>query len=196
MQSYRFVDGTCRGIPTPAVAHYDRSNHHPKGLVKQAYSAKVILTPGGKPRKWHLTAYFSYEDLEDIPTIENDTALSRISPPPPGLFWNGKTRSKDNGGVYSSQRRMSLDTSSSSSSSAPPSPSRKDHSLPAFRHQSPHPPILCPTPGLTLPPLHAAVQTHPHPSGSLFFGGGGRLPQTRAAEDQRMIRILNAKHLG
>jgi hypothetical protein len=175
--TYRFIDGIGRGIPTPAVAHYDRSNHHPKGLVKQAYSAKVLLSPTAKVRKWHLTAYFTYEDLENIPTIDQDEMLQRVTVPR-GVFRNGKTRSR-NAGVERVGRCRSADTETSSSKSASsPKPmytatgnrTMFDSSSRAEDRR------------LVLPPLQSTLaHTHTH--------------RTRTAEDHRVIQILNSQHI-
>lgn len=184
--SYRFIDGTCRGVPTPAVAHFDRSNHHPKGLVKQAYSAKVQLGPNTRARKWHLTAYFSYEELENLPTIDDDVRLRRINPPP-GVFRNGKSRSRDTG-ISMRRRSHSSDTASSSASSPPQSPIRTIRALPSFR----------PTQNTTarpkdepliLPPLLSAIPRAF--SGSSYVGA----QKSRPVEDQRVIHMLNARHV-
>lgn len=39
LRRYRFVDGPSRTWTSSAQSHYDRSDRHPLGLVKQAYSA-------------------------------------------------------------------------------------------------------------------------------------------------------------
>jgi hypothetical protein len=64
-------------------------------LIKQTYSAIVSLPNDsqnpGKRRKWHLTAYFSQDDFDQLPTIEHDRLLRTI-PVPPGIYRSGKTR--------------------------------------------------------------------------------------------------------
>jgi len=180
---YRFIDGTYRGVPTPAVAHYDRSNHHPKGLVKQAYSARVSLSPTAKPRKWHLTAYFSYEDLEHIPTVDQDTMLQKVTVPP-GVFRNGKARSRDTG-MEREGRGHSSDTETSSLSSSSPNPTSTIASYHTMSNASTH----SGDPRLVLPPL-GSTPAHAR-SGSSYYSGHG----IRSAEDQRVIQILNSRHI-
>lgn len=93
--NFRFVDGIARSGPiSPALSHYDRSEHHPMGLVKQAYSAWVLENPEAKPRKWHLTAYFTYKDLPQIPTIDQDPVLRGVTVPA-GVYRSGKARSRN-----------------------------------------------------------------------------------------------------
>lgn len=171
--NYRFVDGTSRGATTPAVAHYDRGSHHPKGLVKQAYSALVSLSPHTKTQKWHLTAYFSYDDLEDIPTVDQDPMLQRITVPA-GIFRNGKARAKDNTG--SEERCQNSDTTSSTSS-PPPSPLENKVVMRASND-----PVI-------LPPLRATISDVL--AGSPQYGR----VTTRPKEDQRLIHILNSRHI-
>jgi hypothetical protein len=179
--TYRFIDGNCRGVPTPAVAHYDRSNHHPKGLVKQAYSAKVSLSPTAKARKWHLTAYFTYEDLEKIPTIDQDAMLQKVTVPP-GVFRNGKTRSR-NSGLQQGRRGHSSDTETSSSlASSSPKPTYTTTSCRTMSDDS----AGRGDRRLVLPPLQSTL-THAHSR----HNGHHR---ARSAEDQRVIQMLNSRH--
>ncbi|PAV23491.1 Gti1 Pac2 family containing [Pyrrhoderma noxium] len=79
---FRFVDGKSRASSASSIlTHFDRSAHRPSGLVKQAYSALVMVSPGSQPRKWHLTAYFTYDDLQHLPSIDNDPTLRSIIVP-------------------------------------------------------------------------------------------------------------------
>ncbi|KAL0946756.1 hypothetical protein HGRIS_012933 [Hohenbuehelia grisea] len=92
--TYRFVDGVSRGAPvSSAMSHHDRSARLPSGLIKQAYSAWVLVAPNSRPRKWHLTAYFTYADLPNLPTIEKDPVLRGV-PVPNGIYRSGKARSR------------------------------------------------------------------------------------------------------
>lgn len=185
LPSYRFIDGTSpRGIPTPALAHYDRSNHHPKGLVKQAYSAKVLLSPTAKVRKWHITAYFCYDELERIPTVDQDPVLQKVTVPP-GIFRNGKARSKDTGMDHGGGGHNS-DTETSSSPSSP-SPNPMDVT-PTCR-TIPNASARSEDRRLVLPPLLSPAHAH---IGSSRYSGHN----TRSAEDQRIIQILNSRHIG
>lgn len=113
-------------------SHYDRSSQNPSGLVKQAYSAFVLLSPNTKPRKWHLTAYFTYTDLPNIPTVDKDAILRKIAVPP-GMYRSGKARSRndDDEGMSDYDRNCS--------SSPPP----HGHGV-----------------RYSLPPLHSAVAPH------------------------------------
>lgn len=93
--NFRFVDGPTRSSPSScALLHQDRSGGTHSGLIKQAYSSWVMLSPNSKPRKWHLTAYFTYVDLPSLPTIDRDSILSRIMVPPGIYRGGGKSRSK------------------------------------------------------------------------------------------------------
>ncbi|KAJ7286111.1 Gti1/Pac2 family-domain-containing protein [Mycena rebaudengoi] len=92
--NYRFVDGVSRGGAfSSALSHQERSFTVHSGLVKQAYSAWVVVHPNSKPRKWHITAYFRYEDLPRIPTVDQDPCLGKIIVPV-GFYRNGKARSR------------------------------------------------------------------------------------------------------
>jgi len=182
LPSYRFVDGNCRAAPTPAVAHCDRSNH-PKGLVKQAYSARVLLSPTEKARKWHLTAYFSYEDLEHIPTVDQDEILRGVTVPP-GIFHNGKSSdaSLRNSGMKRKGRSHSLDTETSSISSSSPRPAYTTTNCRIMSND------LSPSGDQRpiLPPLESTLVP-----GSACSSGHS----TRSAEDQRIIQLLNSRYI-
>ncbi|KAJ7172202.1 Gti1/Pac2 family-domain-containing protein [Mycena filopes] len=94
-QTYRFVDGvSSRASSSSAVSHQERSTTIHHGLVKQAYSAWIAVHPNSIPRKWHITAYFRYDDLPHIPTVDRDPCLRKIIVPV-GLYRSGKTRSRD-----------------------------------------------------------------------------------------------------
>ncbi|KAJ7157020.1 Gti1/Pac2 family-domain-containing protein [Mycena crocata] len=94
-QTYRFIDGVSRtGRSSSALSHQERSNVvHRGGLVKQAYSAWVVVHPNSLPRKWHITAYFRYDDLPHIPTVDRDPCLRKIIVPV-GLYRSGKTKNR------------------------------------------------------------------------------------------------------
>ncbi|KAI0032287.1 Gti1/Pac2 family-domain-containing protein [Vararia minispora EC-137] len=172
--NFRFVDGISRSTySTPALSHYDRSEHHPTGLVKQAYSAWVLGQPGAKPRKWHLTAYFTYADLPRIPTIDQDPALNRITIPA-GMYKSGKARSRN---------------SDAGSPPSSPSPPPYVHPTGACSPSSPRPGMDA---RVTLPSLHSAFAPYADASANAArrVHDAGRLP-----EDARMIRILNSRHI-
>ena len=90
--TFRFVEGVTRSVPlSSALLHQDRSGGTHRGLIKQAYSAWVHLSPTSAPRKWHITAYFSYADLANIPTVDHDIVLSRVVLPS-GISRSSKNR--------------------------------------------------------------------------------------------------------
>jgi Gti1/Pac2 family transcription factor len=187
------------------MSHYDRSNHHPMGLVKQAYSAWVQLAPNTKPKKWHLTAYFTYSDLQHIPTIDHDPILQRITIPP-GIYKSGKARSRNSvsyGDDHGSNGPQSPPPSHSPSPTPMPSNVRyalnqggnrpmgqgqtaypQGYSDPVGpRSSTPRPGNVSPPP--TLPPIRTAIpELHPSSSWS-------QVP--RPAEDQRLIQMLNSR---
>ncbi|KAJ3712291.1 Gti1/Pac2 family-domain-containing protein [Lentinula raphanica] len=166
--NFRFVEGPTRVVHTSsALLHQDRSGGTHPGLIKQAYSAWVTLSPNAKPRKWHLTAYFTYSDLPSIPTIDRDPILSKITVPS-GIYHGGKSRSKsEDDGVYN----------------APSSPNLATH------HTSVHaPPTRSSTP--LLPSFQATV-------GPYALNPRSAYPQTgsRMSEDHRVIHMLNSRHV-
>ncbi|KIP06032.1 hypothetical protein PHLGIDRAFT_477404 [Phlebiopsis gigantea 11061_1 CR5-6] len=161
---YRFVDGPSRTWTSSAQSHYDRSDRHPLGLVKQAYSAWVIDSVNANPRKWHLTAYFTYSDLPSIPTVDQDPVLRAITVPA-GIYRSGKARSRNS-------------DATSSSSGSPPRPMTPTAGASTRTR----------TDNIVLPSLHSAIapgQMSPH--------GQHRQHSARLAEDQRMIQMLNSR---
>jgi len=170
--NFRFVDGISRGShTTPALSHYDRSEQHPTGLVKQAYSAWVLGQPNSKPRKWHLTAYFTYADLPQIPTVPDDSILRGIAVPT-GMYRSGKARSRN---------------SDAGTPAMSPSPPPYVHGS-SMRAVSPRPVVEERT---TLPSLHSAIASYPRPPTYV----SGRSHDVRSAEDARMIGMLNSRHI-
>jgi Gti1/Pac2 family transcription factor len=160
------------------MSHYDRSSQHPMGLVKQTISAQVMLAPNTRPRKWHLTAYFTYSDLPNIPTIEQDPILRKIVVPQ-GIYLSGKSRSRNSDGGSANR---------STSSPPPSSPQMGSTYYPLY------PPPSSPRPDASVPPIlpsiHAAVPDMRY----------GHSPQSRSnlrrpSEDQRMIHMLNSRHI-
>ncbi|RDX46851.1 hypothetical protein K466DRAFT_595398 [Polyporus arcularius HHB13444] len=170
--TYRFVEGPSRTWTSSAQSHYERSDHHPMGLVKQAYSAWVFTSVNAKPRKWHLTAYFTYADLPSIPTVDRDPLLCTISVPT-GVYKSGKARSRN----------------SDASSTMPSPPSSPAPLGPSSRPSSP---LQSSTrgkkDGVVLPSLHSAIANTP-----LNFPGSHHRTNPRMAEDQRMIQMLNSR---
>jgi hypothetical protein len=112
MRTYRFVNTGSR-TSDPAVIQYNRSPKTHGGLVKQTYSTWVLLHPSPIARKWHITgesrniprteaisnlvtAYFTYDDLPLLPTVDQDPRLCKIIVPL-GLYWSGKKRHRSEG---------------------------------------------------------------------------------------------------
>ena len=143
------------------------------GLVKQAYSAWVLTSVNAKPRKWHLTAYFTYADLPNLPTVDKDPLLCTISVPP-GVYKSGKARSRNS------------DASTTTMPSPPSSPA------PLGTHSRPSSPLQSSSrgkkDGVVLPSLHSAIVSTP-----MNFSGSHHRTNPRMAEDQRMIQMLNSR---
>ncbi|KAI0317583.1 Gti1/Pac2 family-domain-containing protein [Amylostereum chailletii] len=173
--TFRFVDGFRGGHTTPAQSHYDRREQHPTcmGLVKQTYSAWVIGEGNTKPRKLHVTAYFTWDDLPRIPVIDQDSVLKGVVVPA-GMYRSGKARSRN------------------SDASMPTSPSVTPPNVPGGGGYAPQASSSRTNAGQipALPSLHTTT--------------GGRFYETsvprrghdaRSAEDQRMIGMLNSRHI-
>ncbi|KAL5533273.1 hypothetical protein ACEPAF_5049 [Sanghuangporus sanghuang] len=181
---FRFVDGTTRGNGSSSImSHFDRSGNRPLGLVKQAYSAYVTISPDSRPRKWHLTAYFTYADLEHLPSVDKDPVLRSITIPP-GIYRSGKARSRTSELSPDMPSQSSASVGSSATSSPPLTPHTADASSSASTsHSQQHPGVA------TLPPLHTALSvmdTLPSP--------GSPNRESRWSEDQRVIQMLNSRH--
>jgi hypothetical protein len=148
------------------------------GLVKQAYSAWVLLAPNNRPRKWHLTAYFTYSDLPTIPSIDQDPILRKITVPA-GIYRSGKARSRNSAGGSPDYR-----STSSWAIASMPQPSMGSTHYPLY--PSPRS-SECSVP--MLPSIHGTIaERNTHSSQSPSRG-------TRPAEDQRVIQILNSRHI-
>jgi Gti1/Pac2 family transcription factor len=178
--NFRFVDGIARSTPiSPALSHYDRSEHHPLGLVKQAYSAWVMENPEVKPRKWHLTAYFTYADLHQIPTIDQDPVLRGVTVPV-GIYRSGKARTRNSdAGLQASPPPSSplLNTRGPADPSVPGQAS-VSHSHTVAESST------------ALPSLQVAVAPQPYDPRMQRMG-----QDSRHAEDQRIIQMLNSRHV-
>ncbi|KAJ7444830.1 Gti1/Pac2 family-domain-containing protein [Mycena latifolia] len=167
-QTYRFVDGVSRGgLSSSALSHQERSTNVHRGLVKQAYSAWVVVHPNSIPRKWHITAYFRYDDLPHIPTVDRDPCLRKIIVPM-GLYRSGKTRNRSDG-----------EECSSVASYRPSSPGSHRGSAASRTHTD--------MPFPTLPSMFSAMDLCGHTS---------QISGARLSEDQRVIRILNGNFFG
>lgn len=165
------MDGIAKSGPvSPALSHYDRSEHHPLGLVKQAYSAWVLDNPGVKPRKWHLTAYFTYADLHQIPTIDQDPVLRGVTVPV-GMYRSGKARSRNSDAGL----RASPPSSPPPNARGPPGPNAPNELAES---------------STALPSLQVAVAPQYYDPNVPKRGH-----DPRHAEDQRIIQMLNSRHV-
>ncbi|KAJ7085799.1 Gti1/Pac2 family-domain-containing protein [Mycena belliarum] len=166
-QTYRFVDGVSRGPSSSALSHQERSTNVHRGLVKQAYSVWVGVHPNSVPRKWHITAYFRYEDLPHIPTVDRDPCLRRIIVPV-GLYRSGKTKNRGDG-----------EDGSPVTSYMPLTHESPRRSMASRTHTD--------TPCPALPSMFSAMELGGPPSPT---------HGTRLSEDQRVIRLLNGNFFG
>jgi len=71
-------------------------------LVKQAYSAWVTDPKTNQRCKYHLTAYFTFDDLPHIPTVESQSELRDIVIPQ-GVYRSGKSRTSARNLVQSAE---------------------------------------------------------------------------------------------
>jgi len=71
-------------------------------LVKQAYSAWVTDPKTNQRCKYHLTAYFTFDDLPHIPTVESQSDLRGIVIPQ-GVYRSGKSRTSARNLVQSAE---------------------------------------------------------------------------------------------
>ncbi|KLO10547.1 hypothetical protein SCHPADRAFT_856464, partial [Schizopora paradoxa] len=173
---FRFVDGSSRGGGSSSIiSHFDRSahRHNHVGLIKQAYSA-LVMSGSSRPRKWHLTAYFTYADLQNLPTIDHDQLLRSITVPP-GIYRSGKARSRNSDATLDTAINGMAPSLVSSASSSPPA-------TPMMTSSNNVPPLY------SLPPLHAAV---PHDGTSGYPKTNGASRDSRSREDERVIGLLN-----
>jgi len=83
-----FRDGWLPGQISALVSHQDRVIQY-SGLVKKSYSTFVYDGPGARPQKWHLAAYFTYADLQLLPTVDQDPLLGSITVPE-GVYLTGR----------------------------------------------------------------------------------------------------------
>lgn len=151
-EAFRFVDHS----PSPTTGSGARSSTTAAGLVKQTYSAFVHNNvPGGKPRKWHLTAYLTYADVSHLPTIDLDPTLRSIVIPP-GMYRSAKARSRQvdlentyatdpsrAGGIAANPVRLASPYPQMPPQAFSPAPTPAPHPHPVFpadfQHQQQHP---------------------------------------------------------
>ena len=136
-----------------------------------------------KPRKWHLTAYFTYADLQSLPTIDNDQNLRSI-PVPAGIYKSGKARSRNSDLTLDTSPTGASQSMSSASSSPPSTPMALTSPTTSGSSDRRYAPQGAAPGQPFLPPIHAAIpQDYPR------VGTPQREP--RCSEDQRMIQMLN-----
>ena len=143
-----------------------------------------MLTPGinGRLRKWHLTAYFTYDDLQKLPSVDNDPILRTVTVPH-GIYRSGKARS----------RNSDLNPESLLSTTEIPSGNTSATSVPQYSVVGPAAQSEAQRANPThqmLPPLHAAVDSVPN-----FSATTNPQREARWSEDQRMIQMLNSRHV-
>lgn len=101
------------------------------GLVKQAYSAYVTAPGTSIRKKFHLTAYFTYADLPNLPTLESEPMLWNIVIPQ-GVYRSGKSRTSGrnlaNAAEPARPRKVVTHGTGDSSPSPTSSPSSIGHS--------------------------------------------------------------------
>lgn len=66
----------------------------PMGLIKQAYSSWAIDPVTGVKRKWHITAYSTKSDWNDLPVPAEDPSLAKVKVPS-GVYQPGKPKPKE-----------------------------------------------------------------------------------------------------
>jgi len=199
-EHYRFVSeaGSRLQRPSPSMSHLDRSAAcPPAGLVKQAYSSWVLVAPNQPPKKWHITAYFTYKDLPYLPNIDYIPSINNIHVPE-GMYRSGKAKFKptvsESNTPYNNSNAKAVtkfwkspspvplpsspELSSNESDCSYSLPSTDSDRFPYRRSHSPHlPPIQC----VDLGPLdHSNMHM--------------RMVDGRSPEDARLIRLLNSRH--
>ncbi|GJJ12548.1 hypothetical protein Clacol_006791 [Clathrus columnatus] len=95
--SYRFVEISPQSQPASSLITYSYSQHERQdirsmSLVKQAYSSWTV-DPKGEKKKWHITAYFTKSDWNDLPAPTGDPSLAKIKIPS-GIYQVGRPRHK------------------------------------------------------------------------------------------------------
>ncbi|KAF8055191.1 Gti1/Pac2 family-domain-containing protein [Lyophyllum atratum] len=180
----------------------------PDGLTKQTYSVAVHLPGSSESRKWHVVAYFSGNDYNRLPVIENHDYLRNIHVPH-GVFMNSKVHSSridrfshfsDESDIHDDQNHPSkLPLYDYSGSSASPTSS---HTSPSYMLSSPirsYHSLPSPLPGsslregsqpLLLPPITSLASggrrpslSHPHDGGVRRTAGYTPL----SSEDRRVL---------
>ena len=225
--------------PSALPSQFDEKTNS-AALVKQAYSAWVTDPKTNQRSKYHLTAYFTFDDLPHIPTVESQSDL-RATVIPQGVYRSGKSRTSARNLVQSAEpartsmpfRAIAKCPSASVSPESSPtsahsghlspwtSPGSSSSNLHTFQPEATYTytpysasPVVTPrgsskkdsqrrhsddTPPspLSSAPLHPTASCGPLrlPSvASLFHDtDSGRLDRT--PEDQRVIQMLNSRHI-
>ncbi|KAG6855960.1 hypothetical protein H0H87_009077 [Tephrocybe sp. NHM501043] len=172
----------------------------PNGLTKQTYSVSVHLPGSSETRKWHLVAYFSGNDYNRLPIVENYEYLRSIQVPS-AIFMNSKLHTSrveydrsshfsdesDNIGSDNIEEKISpitrsLYTLSASRRSPPTSPFGGPYTPAVPPMLSQHGPTpRFPDPSLRLPP----IISNGWPSSLPPHGGMGR--SVYSSEDRRVL---------
>lgn len=111
------------------VASLPEGSSYGPGLVKQTYSAYVTQPGTSIQRKFHLTAYFTYADLPNLPTLESEPQLWSIVIPQ-GVYRSGKSRTYGKNLANAAEPARIRQPTGDSSPSPTSSPSSISHSPP------------------------------------------------------------------
>lgn len=87
--------------PSALPPHFEEKTNS-SALVKQAYSAWVTDPKTNQRCKYHLTAYFTFDDLPHIPTVESQSELRAVVIPQ-GVYRSGKSRTSARNLVQSAE---------------------------------------------------------------------------------------------
>jgi hypothetical protein len=109
------------------VASLPEGSSYGPGLVKQTYSAYVTQPGTSIQRKFHLTAYFTYADLPNLPTLESEPRLWSIVIPQ-GVYRSGKSRTYGKNLANAAEPVRTHQQTGDSSPSPTSSPSSISHS--------------------------------------------------------------------
>jgi hypothetical protein len=109
------------------VASLPEGSSYGPGLVKQTYSAYVTQPGTSIQRKFHLTAYFTYADLPNLPTLESEPQLWSIVIPQ-SVYRSGKSRTYGKNLANAAEPVRTRQPTGDSSPSPTSSPSSISHS--------------------------------------------------------------------
>jgi hypothetical protein len=163
--------------PSALPSQFDEKTNS-AALVKQAYSAWVTDPKTNQRCKYHLTAYFTFDDLPHIPTVESQSELRTIVIPQ-GVYRSGKSRTSARNLVQSAEpARTSMPfrsiAKSPSASASPDSSPSSAHS----RHLSPWT-----SPGSSSSNLHALQPEATYPY-TPYSASPAATPRRRSSETE------------